>query len=96
MTRVPIASAKLTCVFHEGELPEISPDDPAFVLVMGGLEIHGKVTAKEARKLAAHTGGAVLQGKLVPGPGWLQLEDAGFSWIDPRPGAEAIETDVVS
>jgi hypothetical protein len=96
MTRVPIASAKLTCVFHEGKLPAINPDDPQFVLALGGFQIRGKVNTKAARKLAAHTGGAVLQGKLVPGPGWLQLEDAGFSWIDPRPGAEAIETDVVS
>jgi hypothetical protein len=96
VTRLDIASAKLTVVFHEGKLPAINPDDPQFVLALGGFQIRGKVNTKAARKLAAHTGGAVLQGKLVPGPGWLQLEDAGFQFLDPRPRAETIETDVIS
>jgi hypothetical protein len=42
------------------------------------------------RKLAQHTGGAVLQGRLiVEGGNRLTLAEAGFSCIDPRPKAEA-------
>jgi hypothetical protein len=82
--RLDIASAKLTVVFPEGKLPAIDPADPAFVLVLGGHEIRGKVNAKAARKLAAHAGGAVLQGKLVVESGKLSLLNAGFSWIDPK------------
>jgi hypothetical protein len=38
------------------------------------------------RKPAQHTGGAVLQGRLiVEGGNRLTLAEAGFSWIDPRP-----------
>jgi hypothetical protein len=89
--RVHITSAKLNVVFREGELPAIDPADPAFVLVLGGLEIAGKVNPKAARKLAQHNGGAVLQGKLVCEGGKPALLDAGFTWIDPKPkaGAEA-------
>jgi len=90
MNRVDIASAKLSVVFPEGMLPAIDPADPAFVLVLGGLEIQGKVNSKAARKLAQHRGGAVLQGKLVAKGGKLDLLDAGFSWIDPKAEA-AIE-----
>ena len=43
------------------KLPAIDPAAPAFVLVLGTLEIHGKVNPKVAR----HQGGAVLQAKLV-------------------------------
>ena len=86
MKRVDIASAKLNVVFREGELPAIDPADPSFVLVLGGIEIHGKVNAKAARKLAAHAGGAVLHGKLVSEGGKLVLLDAGFTWIEPKPG----------
>jgi hypothetical protein len=91
VTRLDIASAKLTVVFREGELPAIDPADPAFVLVLGGLEIRGKVNAKAARKLAAHQGGAVLQGKLMVEGGSLELAEAGFQFIDPKPKAEAAE-----
>jgi hypothetical protein len=89
MKRVDITSAKLTVVFPEGKLPAIDPADPAFTLVLGGQEIHGKVNAKAARKLAQHRGGAVLQGKLVAAGGKLDLLDAGFSWIDPKVEAAA-------
>jgi hypothetical protein len=65
-------------------LPAIDPTDPAFVLVLGVVEIHGKVNPKAARKLAAHKGGAVLQGKLVSEGDNLALADAGFSWIEPK------------
>jgi hypothetical protein len=84
MKRLDIVSAKLTVVFPEGKLPAIDPADPAFVLVLGGLEIQGKVNGKAARKLAQHPGGAVLQGKLVAEGGKLDLLDAGFTWIDPK------------
>jgi hypothetical protein len=84
MKRLDIATAKLTIVFPEGNLPAIDPADPAFVLVLGSLEIHGKVNPKAARKLAQHKGGAVLQGKLVAQGGTLELLDAGFTWIDPK------------
>jgi hypothetical protein len=82
--RLDIASAKLTVVFPEGKLPTIDPAEPAFVLVLGGLEIHAKVNPKAARKLAQHKGGAVLQGKLVSEAGRLCLLDAGFNWIEPK------------
>jgi len=87
MDRVEIASAKVSVVFSEGKLPTINPADPAFVLVLGDLEIHGKINPKAARKLAQHPGGAVLQGKLVAEGGKLELLDAGFTWIDPKPKA---------
>jgi hypothetical protein len=44
--------AKLSVVFPEGKLPAIDPADPTFVLVLGRLEIQGKVNPKAARKLA--------------------------------------------
>jgi hypothetical protein len=91
MTRVDIASAKATIVFREGGLPTIDPNDPAFVLVLGGVEIAGKVNPKAARKLAGHNGGAVLQGKLVAQGAKLELLDAGFTWIDPKAEAPAPE-----
>jgi hypothetical protein len=84
MNRISIASAKLNVVFPEGKLPAIDPAHPDFVLILGGTEIHAKVNAKAARKLAAHPGGAVLQGRLVAEGGKLNLLDAGFSWIDPK------------
>ncbi len=85
--RVDITSAKLNVVFPEGKLPAIPPDDPSFLLDLGGVQIVGQVSAKAARKLAQHTGGAVLQGKLVAEGGKLSLLDAGFTWIDPKPKA---------
>src|SRR6516165_4157845 len=92
MKRIDIGSAKLAVVFPEGKLPSIDPDNPAFILNLGGFEIVAKVNAKAARKLASWAGGAVLQGRLiVEGGTRLTLAEAGFSWIDPRPkdGAEA-------
>ena len=88
MKRVEIPSAKLTVVFPEGQLPAIDPADPAFVLVLGGLEVHARVNPKAARKLAQHRGGAFVQGKLVVVEGGrFDLLDAGFTLIDPRPEA---------
>jgi hypothetical protein len=57
--------------------------------LLGGLEIATKVNPKVARKLAQHKGGAVLQGKLVSKGGKLGLLDAGFTWPQPKPRAEA-------
>jgi hypothetical protein len=82
--RLDILSAKLSVVFPEGKLPAIDPTEPAFILVLGSHEIHGQVNPKAARKLAAHKGGAVLQGKLIVEAGKLSLADAGFSWIEPK------------
>jgi hypothetical protein len=88
--RIDIGSAKLAVVFPEGKLPAIDPNDPSFVLALGGFEIAGKINPKAARKLASWAGGAVLQGRLiVEGGTRLTLADAGFSWIDPKPKAEA-------
>jgi hypothetical protein len=89
MRRIDIGSAKLAVVFREGKLPAIDPNAPDFVLQMGGHQIVGKVNAKAARKLAAHPGGAVLQGRLIVEAGKLVLVDAGFSWIDPKAPAGA-------
>jgi hypothetical protein len=89
MRRITITSAKLNVVFPEGKLPAIDPGNPAFALVLGAVEIQAKVNAKAARKLAAHTGGAVLQGRLVVEGGRLNLLDAGFSWIEPKSAAVA-------
>jgi hypothetical protein len=84
MRRLDITSLKATVVFPEGKLPAIDPADPAFVLVLGGVEIGAKINPKAARKLAVHKGGAVLQGKLIVESGKLSLADAGFSWIEPK------------
>jgi hypothetical protein len=87
--RIDISSAKLAVVFPAGKLPGIDPANPEFVLFLDGFQIHGKVNAKAARKLAQHAGGAVLQGKLMVEGGKLSLTEAGFSWIEPKPQAEA-------
>jgi hypothetical protein len=89
MKRIDITSAKLNIVFPEGKLPTLDPTDPAFILALGGTQIHGRVNAKAARKLAVHPGGGVLQGRLVVEGGRLNLLDAGFSWIEPKP-AESV------
>ena len=91
MNRIDIGSAKLNVVFPEGKLPAIDPNNPSFTLVLGGFEIAGKINPKAARKLAAHAGGAVLQGRLIVEGGKLVLAEAGFTWIDPKlkDGAEA-------
>ena len=89
--KIDIGSAKLAVVFPEGKLPAIDPNDPSFVLALGGFEIAGKIHPKAARKLAAWAGGVVLQGRLIVEGGKLVLAEAGFTWIDPKPkdGAEA-------
>jgi hypothetical protein len=89
MTRITISSAKLAVVFKAGELPAIGGDDPSFTLVLSGVEIASKVNAKAARKLAAHNGGVVLQGKLIVEAGKLVLAEAGFQFIEPKPAPEA-------
>jgi hypothetical protein len=85
--KIPITSAKLNVVFPEGKLPAIDPGAPEFILELGGVAIRGRVNPRAARKLAQHPGGAVLQGKLVAEAGKLVLNDAGFSWIEPKTAA---------
>jgi hypothetical protein len=95
-----IPNAKLNIVFPEGKLPAIDPANPSFVLDLGRYAIRAQVNAKAARKLAAHQGGAVLQGKLVAQTDGLVLLEAGFTWLEPRavpatnPGAPAPESNV--
>jgi hypothetical protein len=85
MTAIIIPAAKLTVVFKPGSLPRISPDRPEFILDMGGHVIAVKINAKAARKLAVHTGGALLQGRLVSQGGGLALLEAGLQFLDPKP-----------
>jgi hypothetical protein len=92
MKRVTITGIKANIVFPEGKLPAIDPGDPEFVLVLGPVEIRGKVNPKAARKLAVHTGGAVLQGRLTVEGDKLSLLDAGFSWIESRAAAAPAES----
>jgi len=80
---VAIPSAKLNVVFKAGALPRVDHNRPEFLLDLGGVKIAVKVSAKAARKLAVHPGGAVLQGRLVAEGGKLTLLDAGFAWTDP-------------
>jgi hypothetical protein len=89
---IPIQSAKLALPFKAGALPSISPDNPRFTLDLSGVKIAGQVTAKAARKLAIWQGSAVLTGKLIATGGQLQLLDAGFQFIDPKPAEPAAET----
>ncbi len=95
MTTIAIPAAKLNVVFKAGSLPRIDPNRPEFLLDLGGIKISVKVSAKAARKLAIHPGGAVLQGRLVPEQGRLVLLDAGFSWID-QPKTEPLPDPVFS
>jgi hypothetical protein len=87
MKRIDINAIKANIVFGQGQLPALDPNDPEFTLVLGSVEVRGKVNAKAARKLAQHQGGAVLQGRLLAEGGKLVLLDAGFTWIDPKPAA---------
>jgi hypothetical protein len=89
MKRIDIPSAKLAVVFPAGKLPGIDPANPEFVLFLDSFQIYGKVNAKAARKLAAHAGWAVLQGKLIVDGGKLSLAEAGFQFIEPKAQAEA-------
>ena len=85
MKRVDLASAKLTVVFPEGKLPAIDPADPAFVLVLGGLEILGKVNPKAARKLAQHRAVPSCKGSWSPrGANWTS-STRGSPGSIPRP-----------
>jgi hypothetical protein len=83
MTVINVQSAKLSLVFPAGRLPKIDPNSPLFTIALGGFNIACSVTAKAARKLAEHPGGAVLQGKLVVEQGQLGLVEAGFQLLPP-------------
>jgi hypothetical protein len=81
-TTVSISSIKAATVFKTGSLPRVDPDNPTFRLALGDFVINVTVSAKAARKLAAHSGGAVLQGKLVTENGRLRLTEAGFQFFE--------------
>jgi hypothetical protein len=82
---IEVPSIKAVIPFKAGSLPRIDPNDPAFELTMSGLKIRAKINAKAARRLAGHTGSAILQGRLVMEGGRLLLVDAGFTFNDPKP-----------
>jgi hypothetical protein len=84
MLNVPISSLKVNVIWKAGSLPAVSPDDPQFTLDLDGLKIVVRVNAKAARKLAAHQGGAVLQGRLVKQDGNLVLLEAGFQYLEQK------------
>jgi hypothetical protein len=69
------------------EFPNVSPEHPIFLVRLGELQIHVKVTAKAARKLRAHQGTAVLTGNLVSDSGRFHLDSAGFQLVEPKPPA---------
>ena len=86
------------CTVREAELrlqgrrlPRVDPADPRIQIALGGFKITPRSTPKAAHKLAAHPGGAVLQGRLVVEGGQLVLADAGFQWLEPKPEAVAAE-----
>jgi hypothetical protein len=85
MTTIPLSNIKVSLPFKTGALPRIDPNRPEFTLVLGTVHIRGSISAKSARKIAAHQGGAVLQGRLVEQGGKLTLVDGGFSFFDARP-----------
>jgi hypothetical protein len=87
-TSIPISSVKASIVFRPGTLPRVDPSNRTFVLTLGEFLIDVTINAKAARKLATHSGGAVLQGRLVCENGRLRLLEGGFSWFD-QPAAPA-------
>jgi len=89
MTHVKVKSIKVTIVFPADAKPDVAPEDPRVMLDMDGLKIQAKVNAKAARKLKAHDGGAVLQGRLVVERGELVLIDAGFTFLEAKPPASS-------
>jgi hypothetical protein len=80
---IKCSGLKVSLPFKAGELPDINPDDPRFLLDMDGFKIEGKVNAKAARKAKTWPGGAVLQGRLVVQDRVLVLLDAGFTFNPP-------------
>jgi len=92
MKSIIVPSIKATVPFKAGSLPRVDPANPTFELVMDGVRIQAKVSAKAARKLAVWQGSAVLQGKLVVEGGRLVLTEAGFLCNDPRPAAAAVQS----
>jgi hypothetical protein len=80
MTTTTINSARLSITFSAGNLPRV--DHPGFRLMLGNTPVLVEITAKTARKLATHPGGAKLEGRLIPRNGNLLLVDAGFQLFD--------------
>ena len=83
LTRCPmtitIPSAKLTLPFKAGQLPAIDPANPRFTLDLGGVNIRAEVTAKAARKLAAHAGRGRPHGQADGRPGPARAHGGGLS-----------------
>jgi hypothetical protein len=84
-TVVAIPFCKLAVVFKPGSMPQVNPDCPYLVLDLGGTRITARLNPRAARKLAAHKGAAVLQGRLVVEQGELVLLEGGFQFNDPKP-----------
>lgn len=83
--RVAITNAKINVVFKAGQLPQIDPADPQFILDLGTRALSCKISSKAARKLAAHQHGAVLQGRLIcDAGGSLVIQEAGFQFMEPK------------
>jgi hypothetical protein len=82
MTTVNITAARFSVTFHAGSLPRVPADKPEFKLAIGSLLISVTISAKTARKLSQHVGGAKLEGRLIQKNGQLQLIDAGFQLFD--------------
>jgi hypothetical protein len=98
MRPIITSSIPVNIVFRQGRLPtkEIDPASGEFVLQLaamapavvkdlGVIKIAGQVSAEAAQKLAAHKGGAVLQGRITVEDGKLVLLDAGLTFLDPKP-----------
>jgi hypothetical protein len=85
MTNLDVQSAKLAIVFEAGNLPDVDPADPQIVVNLDGVKISTKVNSKAARKLKTHSGGAILQGRLMVERGSLVLTDAGFQFLESAP-----------
>lgn len=93
---IPIPSAKLSVVFPQRQLPSVDFMNLCFSSHLGGVKIVGQVNAKSARKLSSHQGSAVLQGKMIRGASSLELIEAGFSFLYPRPVETTVEVPELS
>ena len=85
MTTIDVSAAKFALSFKAGQLPRIDPNNPQFVINLSGCRILSKISAKAARKLQVHAGGAVLTGKLIVQNRELYLAEAGIQFLDVPP-----------
>jgi len=94
MTTIEATIAKCEFKFKDGGL-KIAPEDPRFLISIGGVYVSGKISAKSARKLAAHQGGCSLVGRLTWQDNQLQLLEAGVVF-HVKPAEAAAPTDGVT